>query len=73
MITALFYNLNEAIKHAIETLPEREQVILKCRLGLDGEQKQTLREVGNKLSINAERVRQIQVKATRHLRQILDW
>lgn len=50
------------------TLTDREKYVLASRYGLfDGEPK-TLEEVGKKLSVTRERVRQIEAKALRRLR-----
>ena len=42
--------------------------VLALRFGLDGEKPQTLEEVGRKLGITRERVRQLESRALRELR-----
>ena len=46
---------------------EREQEILKARFGLDGQEPQTLEEVGRRLNVTKERVRQLENRAIRRL------
>jgi RNA polymerase sigma factor (sigma-70 family) len=43
-------------------LSDRERAVLQARYGLDGEQ-QTLREIGERLGVSAERVRQLEQRA----------
>ena len=59
----------EAIFRAISTLEAREQIIIRHRYGLDDGKAKTLEEVGKLFGITRERVRQIEKKALRKLRQ----
>lgn len=52
----------------VGTLSEREQYVIKRRFGLDGNEVQTLDEIGKQLGVTRERVRQIEAKAIRKLR-----
>jgi RNA polymerase primary sigma factor len=54
---------------ALEQLNPRMRRVLSLRFGLDGESPQTLEEVGNQLGITRERVRQLETRALRELRQ----
>jgi RNA polymerase primary sigma factor len=54
---------------ALEQLNPRMRRVLSLRFGLDGEAPQTLEEVGNQLGITRERVRQLETRALRELRQ----
>jgi RNA polymerase primary sigma factor len=45
------------VRRALQTLPERERVILDWHYGLSGEP-QTLHEIGRQLGLTRERVRQ---------------
>ncbi len=62
--------LRDEMDTAINRLPKREREILMMRFGMDGGETATLEEVGKKYRISRERVRQIQERATMHLRQI---
>ena len=57
------------LESAIAALPERLRTILRLRFGLDGNGEVGLAEVGNRLGISAERVRQLQQQALTRLRQ----
>ena len=53
---------------ALDQLNPRMRRVLSLRFGLDGEQPQTLEEVGSQLGITRERVRQLETRALRELR-----
>ena len=57
------------IAGALEQLNPRMRRVLSLRFGLDGESPQTLEEVGTQLGITRERVRQLETRALRELRQ----
>ena len=61
-------SLRDRIAEAIGDLPDRERLILRMRFGLDGAEPSTLSEVGQVLSVSAERVRQLQEVALRRLK-----
>lgn len=52
-------------------LPEQEKNIMVWRHGLNGEQPMTLEEIGRKIGLSRERVRQIDVALTDKLRALL--
>ena len=55
---------------ALRRLSPRMRRVLALRFGLDGETPQTLEQVGNGLGITRERVRQLESRALRELRQV---
>ncbi|MCQ2554499.1 MAG: RNA polymerase sigma factor RpoD [Clostridia bacterium] len=61
--------LKEHINEVLETLTEREQKVLRLRFGLDDGRPRTLEEVGKEFDVTRERIRQIEAKALRKLRQ----
>jgi RNA polymerase primary sigma factor len=57
-----------ALRDAIETLPERERNVIKLRYGFDGDpDPKSLDEIGRRLGITRERVRQIESQALQRL------
>jgi RNA polymerase sigma factor (sigma-70 family) len=56
------------IEHAMEPLNEREREIMRLRYGLGLDRELTLEEIGRRLSITRERVRQIEAKALLKMR-----
>ena len=52
---------------ALETLPERERSVLTLRYGLGVEEPKSLEEIGRRLGITRERVRQIEAAALERL------
>ena len=63
-----FTLLQEQLSEVLETLPEREQEVLKMRFGLEDGYSLTLEEVGLYFNVTRERIRQIEAKALRRLR-----
>jgi RNA polymerase primary sigma factor len=60
--------LYEHLHDILDTFPPREVKVLQLRYGLDGTRPHTLNEVGEKMGITRERVRQIEAQALRRLR-----
>ncbi|QUH22086.1 sigma-70 family RNA polymerase sigma factor [Alkaliphilus sp. B6464] len=60
--------LNEHLKEVLDTLTEREKMILIYRFGLYGHKAETLEDVGKRFNVTRERIRQIENKALRKLR-----
>lgn len=60
--------LREAVAEVLASLKPREQEVLRLRFGLDGNDPQTLEEVGQRFGLTRERIRQIEAKALKRLR-----
>jgi RNA polymerase primary sigma factor len=57
-----------ALRHALEHLPELEREVIELRFGLDDDgEAHTLAEVGRRLGLRAERVKQIETEALERL------
>ena len=61
--------LREQLEKVMDTLSEREQKVLALRFGLEDGKPHTLEEVGREFQVTRERIRQIEAKALRKLRQ----
>lgn len=61
--------LKEQLNEELDTLTDREQKVLRLRFGLDDGRARTLEEVGKEFQVTRERIRQIEAKAIRKLRQ----
>ena len=60
--------LKEQLVEVLGTLTEREQKVLRLRFGMDDGRARTLEEVGKEFNVTRERIRQIEAKALRKLR-----
>jgi RNA polymerase primary sigma factor len=58
---------SQALQQALAALSERERQVLVLRYGLDDDEPKTLEEIGRRLGLTRERIRQIQVEALRRL------
>jgi len=61
--------LREKLSDVLTTLTERERKILEMRFGLLDGYERTLEEIGKMYNVTRERIRQIEAKALRKLRQ----
>jgi len=61
--------LAEEVEHAMQSLNDREREVLRLRYGLGLDREMTLEEIGRRLSITRERVRQIEAKALAKMRR----
>jgi RNA polymerase primary sigma factor len=60
--------LREEVRKALNNLTQRERQVIELRFGLVDDHDHTLEEVGKKLKVTRERVRQIEERAIRKLR-----
>ncbi len=57
------------IQKLLTELGPKESEVVRLRFGLDGEEPQTLQEIGDRLQLSRERIRQIESKAIAKLRR----
>ncbi|MBV9047667.1 MAG: sigma-70 family RNA polymerase sigma factor [Solirubrobacterales bacterium] len=57
----------EALRNALDRLPEVEREVVKLRYGIDGDDPTPLTEAGRRLGISADRVRQLERRALAEL------
>ena len=65
--TVIHTSLREQIEEALKSLTEREAEVIRLRFGLGDSGDHTLEEVGDRLQVTRERIRQIEAKALRKL------
>jgi RNA polymerase primary sigma factor len=58
---------SQALAVALQALPDRERMVLVLRYGLVDEEPKTLEEIGKRLGLTRERVRQIELESLRRL------
>lgn len=66
---ASFTLLKEQLGEVLDSLSSRERDVLRLRFGLEDGRARTLEEVGQVFGVTRERIRQIEAKALRKLRQ----
>ena len=66
--TAMRGEMAEEVERAMQALTEREREVLRLRYGLGTDQEWTLDQIGRRLSLTRERVRQIERKAVQKIR-----
>jgi len=57
----------ETLRKTVADLPEPERNVIRLRYGIDGDDPKPLRETGRRLGLSAERVRQLESRALKHL------
>jgi len=62
-------DLKEVTTHVLHTLSAREEGVVRMRFGLEDGMEHTLEEIGRSFAVTRERIRQIEAKALRKLRQ----
>ena len=63
--------LTEEIGVILDQLTPREARILRLRFGLDNEEAMTLKDIGERVGLTRERVRQIEAGALRKLNELM--
>lgn len=64
--------IRSIVENNIEKLSIRQQMVVKLRFGLQGEEPKTLREISKSCGVSRERIRQIETAALKKLRQTLE-
>ncbi len=67
--TSVPHDIGEKIEENLQVLEPREQQILRLRFGLSDGVERTLAEIGKEYRLSRERIRQIEDRAVRKLRQ----
>ena len=62
--------LVERMRHMVSGLDEKERLVLGLRYGLNGDEPRTLQEIGKRMGVTRERVRQIESRAKEKLRRM---
>jgi RNA polymerase sigma factor (sigma-70 family) len=57
----------QVLLDALLSLPDREREVVTLRYGIDGNEPRTLEEIGRRLGLTRERVRQIELDSLRRL------
>lgn len=60
------------IDHWLQELNDKQREVVEFRFGLHGQDAATLEEVGDRIGVTRERVRQIQVEALQRLRVVME-
>ena len=61
-------SMSEEVNGALDTLSERERIVLEMYFGINRDSAMTLNEIGEEFDLTRERVRQIKEKAIQRLR-----
>jgi RNA polymerase primary sigma factor len=61
--------MRQGVGNLIGSLSDREQLILRLRYGLGGNEEHTLEQIGQSLGLSRERVRQLEARALKKLRE----
>jgi RNA polymerase primary sigma factor len=61
---------SQALANALNALSDRDRQVVVLRYGLDDAEPKTLEEIGRRLGLTRERVRQIELESLRHLARL---
>ena len=62
--------LRAQLARALDQLPDRERLILRKRFGWENDDTETLDEIGVQLGVSRERIRQLESRALKRLREV---
>jgi RNA polymerase primary sigma factor len=68
-LQAVKASMEKHIRVLLDELAEKEAMVIRLRFGLSGDEPQTLKEIGLRLNLSRERIRQIEYKAMEKLRR----
>ena len=63
---------SEVVRRMLDRIDEREATILRLRYGLDDQPPMTLKQIGAKIGLTRERVRQLEREALKKLRETVE-
>lgn len=63
---------SEVVRRLLDRIDQREAVILRLRFGLDDQPPMTLKQIGAKIGLTRERVRQLEREALKKLREAIE-
>ena len=66
---AIVQMMKQQLDSVLDTLTSREKQVIQLRFGLNDGRQRTLEEVGKEFHVTRERIRQVEAKALRRLRQ----
>lgn len=66
--TLISAEMRSEIEDILDSLDEREQIIMRSRFGFEDSDRHVLQQIGEQLGISRERVRQLEAQAIRKLR-----
>ena len=67
--TAVTEHLKDSVEKSLEILNQMEGKVLRLRFGLDDDNPLTLKQIGDRMSLSRERIRQIEAQALNKLRK----
>ena len=70
--TVISDHLTESVEKSLELLTPMEAKVLRLRFGLDDDEPLTLKEIGDRVNLSRERIRQIEAQALQKLRKSSD-
>ncbi len=62
-LTLIRSSLKNQVKACLEELDKKEELVIRLRFGLDGQEPKTLKEIGEIMNLSRERIRQIEAQA----------
>jgi RNA polymerase nonessential primary-like sigma factor len=66
------YDQKKQLKLCLSKLSDKQRLVIERRFGIGDGEEATLEQVGKELGMTRERVRQIQMEAMKHLREIFE-